>query len=157
MVPSSTSSRIQCYQTLICLERLWNWGFRAIAIDPSLSPRISVGISSFSKPNSEYKFLSQHASRDASERATYSACVDDRAVETCFFELQVMAPSPARKTYPVVDLRSLALAYVASAYPWKKLGCNGSALYMMPWVRVPDRYLRTCFNAVECWRLGFAV
>jgi len=75
-----------------------------------------------------YKFLSQHASRDASESATYSASVDESVVETCFLELQVMAPSPAMKTYPVVDFLSSALAYAASAYPWKKLGYNGSAL-----------------------------
>ncbi len=97
IVPSLTSSWIQCHQMSICLECLWNWGLRTIAIDPSLSPRISVGISSCKRPSSVYKFRNQHASRDASKSVTYSTLVDKSTVETCFFKLQVMAPSLARK------------------------------------------------------------
>src|SRR5260221_14032370 len=98
MVPSCTSSRIQCQQVAICLDLLWNWGFFAIAIDPSLSPHITIGISSFSRPSSVYRFLNQQASRAASESATYSASVEDSAVEICLLEFHVMAPSPAKNT-----------------------------------------------------------
>ena len=45
---------------------------------------ISVGMSSCKRPNSVYRFLNQHASRDAFESAIYSASVDESAVETCF-------------------------------------------------------------------------
>ena len=65
-----------------------------------------VGMRSFSSPISEYRFLNQHASRDASERATYSAAVDDNALEICLFEHQLIARSPGMTTYPVVDLSS---------------------------------------------------
>jgi len=82
----------------MCLERLWNCGFLAIAIDPSLSPRISVRMSSWSKPSLLYRLFSQQASQAASARATYSASVDDKAMDTCFLKLQVMAPFPARNT-----------------------------------------------------------
>ncbi len=84
-----TSSRTQCHRTAICLERLWNCGFLAMAIDPSLLPRINVGISLWSKPSSVKRLLSQHTLRAASESATYSASVEERAVATCFLELQV--------------------------------------------------------------------
>ena len=62
-----------------------------------------------------YKLLSQHASRPASERLTYSASVDDSAMDICFLELQVMALFPVRNTYPEIDLRSSAFLYEASA------------------------------------------
>src|SRR6266567_246306 len=97
-VPSCTSSQIQCQRTAICFVRLWNLGFFAIAIDRSLSPLMTVGISSFSHPNSVYRFLNQHASCEALDKATYSACTDDNAVEICFLELQVIVPSPVINT-----------------------------------------------------------
>src|SRR6266851_4811762 len=50
------------------------------------------------------------ASRAASDNATYSASVDESAIVDCFFDLHVMAPPPARKTYPDVDFKSSAFA-----------------------------------------------
>ena len=88
----------------MCLERLWNCGFLTIAIDLSLLPWISVGMSSWSKPSSPYRLFSQQASQAASERAAYSASVNDKAMDTCFLKLQVMVPFPARKMYLDIDL-----------------------------------------------------
>ena len=95
MTPPCVSSHIQCQHKLICLEHLWNWGFFAILRDPSLSPRIRVGLFLSSNPSSEYKIYSQQASCTASESVTYSASVDDCACRLCLLELQEMAPSPA--------------------------------------------------------------
>jgi len=69
--PSHTSLQIQCHQRSICFKHLWYWGFLAIDREPSLSPFITVGKSSLSKPSSEYRFLSQHTLRAAFMRATY--------------------------------------------------------------------------------------
>ena len=78
----------------------------AIAKDPLLSPQIIVGTCRFNSPSSQYRFLNQHASHDASERATYLAAIDDNALEICLLEHQLIAPLPAMKMYPVVDLSS---------------------------------------------------
>ena len=93
---SWTNSCSQCQRIAICLDCLWNCGFFAITIDPLLSPRISVGTSSWSKPSLPYRLFSQQASRAASVRAMYFASVDDKAMETCFLKLYVMALFPAR-------------------------------------------------------------
>ena len=115
--PSWTRLWTQCQWITICLECLWNCGFLTIAIKPLLSPQISVGMSSWRKLSSPYRLFSQQASWAASESAMYSASVDNHAMETCFLELQVMAPFPARKMYPDMDLRSSAFPYEASTYP----------------------------------------
>ena len=52
----STWSCTQCQCVLIWFDLLWNWGFLAIAIEPSLSPLISVN-SCCSCPNSLYRLL----------------------------------------------------------------------------------------------------
>ena len=127
-LPSWTRSRTQCQRIAICLDHLWNCGFFAIAMDPSLSPQISIGTFSCSRASSVYKLLSQHASHPASERLTYSASVDDSAMDICFLELQVMAPFLVRNTYLEIDLRSSVFPYKVSVYPKKKLGCSGRAL-----------------------------
>jgi hypothetical protein len=59
-------------------------------------------------------------------------------MEICFLKLQVMAPFPARKMYLVINLQPSIFLYEASAYPKKKLGCSGNALYTMPRCLVPD-------------------
>ena len=156
-LPSWTRSHTQCQRITICLDHLWNCGFFAIAMDPSLSPQISIGTFSCSRLSSVYKLLSQHASHPASERLMYSTSVDDSAMDICFLKLQVMAPFLARNPYPEIDLQLSAFPYKASAYPKKKLGCLGSALYTIPYVFVPARYWRMRFSASTCWRLGLAV
>ena len=65
-------------------------GFFAIVIDPSLSLCKSVGTFVYKIPSSECKLQSQHASCPASDIVTYSASVEDRAFDICFFELQVI-------------------------------------------------------------------
>ena len=45
------------------------------------------------------------------------ASVDERAIVVCFLDFQVIAPPDAKKTYPVVDLRSSWFAKAASAKP----------------------------------------
>src|ERR1700692_3716018 len=47
-------------------------------------------------PSSSYKFLSQKASRPASESATYSDSVEDIAIIVCFLDFHVIAPPTAR-------------------------------------------------------------
>jgi hypothetical protein len=74
-------------------------------MDPSLSPNISVGLS-WGNLSSPYRFLSQQASRPASDKATYSDSVIDNAIIDCFFDFQVIAPLEARNTYSEVDLPS---------------------------------------------------
>ena len=156
-LPSWTRSHTQCQWIAICLDRLWNCRFFAIAMDPSLSPQISIGTFSCSRLSSVYKLLSQHASHPASERLTYSALVDNSAMDICFLELQVMAPFLARNTYLEIDLQPSAFPYKVSAYPKKKLGCLGSALYTILYVFIPARYQRMRFSAPTCWRLRLAV
>jgi len=156
MVPCCTCSHTQCQQISMCFDLLWNWGFFVKVIAPLLSPSTSIGDSLGRSPSSSYKLRNQQASHADSESATYSASVKDNAVAICFFELQVIAPSATRKTYPVVDLLLSALPYAASAYPYRFF-CWGCALYAIPWDRVPARYLRIRFTAMLCCKLGFAM
>ena len=102
-----------------------------MATAPSLSLKISVASTNLypSSPNSE---RSQQASRADSDKATYSASVDDKATVGCLFDRQVIAPLPAIKTYPVVDLHSSRLPYAASAYPWNKSDRSDSVVYVIP-------------------------
>src|SRR5260221_14438978 len=92
MIPTQMSCRIQCQRISMCLVRLWNCGFLAIAKEDSLSPRISVGVSWSKRLSSVYKLRSQQASRAASVSVTYSALADDNACEICRLEFQVIAP-----------------------------------------------------------------
>jgi len=156
MVPCYTCSHTQCQRISMCFDLLWNWGFFVKVIAPSLSPSTSVSDSLGRSPSSLYKLCNQQASCADSESATYSASVEDNAVVICFFELQVIALSATRKTYPVVDLLLSALPYAASAYPYRFF-CWGCALYAIPWDCVPARYLRIRFTAMLCCKLGFAV
>ena len=94
----STKLQIQCHFVSICLDRLWNCRFLAIANAPRLSP-INVVSMLCGNPSFSHKFLSQQASHPALESATYSASVDDKATTLCFFDRQVIAPPAARKTY----------------------------------------------------------
>ena len=114
--PSFTSSLTQCHRMSTCLVRLWNWGFLAIDIDPSLSPRSRIG-SLWMNPNSPYRCRIHVASQAASDSATYSASVDDRAIVDCFLDPQVIAPLLDRNTYPEIDFWSSAFAKVASENP----------------------------------------
>jgi len=66
-------------------------------MEPLLSPLMSIGYS-WGYPSSSNKFQSQQASRPASDRATYSACVVERAIVVCFLDFQVIAPPAAEKT-----------------------------------------------------------
>jgi len=85
-----------------------------MAIEPLLSPRIVVGKICMN-PNLRNKLLNQRALRAASDKAIYSASVDDKAVIDCFLENQVIAPPAIMKTYPEVNFWLSALAKVASA------------------------------------------
>ena len=114
----------------VCLACWWNWGFFAIAIAPLLLLWISVGCFC-SYPSSLYNDQSQHASCATSDKAMYSASVDDNTTVSCFLDCQVIAPEPAMKTYPVVDLRSSKFPYAVSMYPWNRLDCEGSAVYLI--------------------------
>ena len=58
------------------------------------------------KPSSPSSRLSQMSSFVACAPAIYSASVLDSAIEDCFFELQLMAPSASKKTKPDVDFWS---------------------------------------------------
>src|SRR5277367_1836996 len=102
-------------------------------------------------PNSLERFLSQTASRPASESATYSASVVDSAIMDCFLDFQVITPPAAKKTYPIVDFISQLFAYAVSAKPWKRVSFSHLSLglrYVIPRVLVPARYLSIRFNAV---------
>ena len=109
ITPYWIKSQIQCHFVAMCLEHLWNCGFHTIANASKLSPINAVGIF-WGNPSSSLKFLSQHASHPASDSATYSASVNDKATTVCFFDHQVIVPPAAKKTYSDVDLRSLQLA-----------------------------------------------
>lgn len=115
-----TRSWIMCHQIVMCLECWWNCGFRAMAIDPLLSPLMSVG-PSCGYPNSLYRFLSQNALCTAFARATYSALVEESVTVVCFLDRHVIAPPEALKTYPDVDLKLSWFANTASVKPWKWL------------------------------------
>src|SRR5229473_2033261 len=127
-----------------------------MAIDPLLSPRIMVGKVCLN-PSSLNRFLSHQASCAASDKAIYSASVDDSAVIDCFLECQVIAPLAIMKMYLVVDFCSSEFANAASTYPRKGLGCPSMLLYVIPYDLVPDRYLNTRFSALTCCMVGFTV
>ena len=57
------------------------------------------------------------ASHEASERATYSASVDERAIADCFFDPQVIALPLDKKTKPEMDQLLLAFVKAALAKP----------------------------------------
>ena len=76
---------------------LMELGIVTMAIELLLSPHNIVG-NFCGKPNSEYNDLNQHNSRPASDNATYSASVDDKARVVCFFDLHVIAPPEAKNT-----------------------------------------------------------
>ena len=75
-----------------------------MAIDPSLSPKIVVG-NFCAKPSSPNRFLNHRASHVASDKATYSASMVDKAVTDCFLEYQVITPPDILKTYPVTGTK----------------------------------------------------
>ena len=127
-----------------------------MAIDPSLLPRIVVG-KVCSNPSSLNRLLSHRASRAASDKAIYLASVDDSAVIDCFLECQVIAPPAIMKTYLVVDFCSFKFMNAMSVYLRKELGCPSMLPYVILYDLVPDRYLNTCFSALMCCMVGFAV
>ena len=65
--PRSTSSRTQCHRIATCLLWLWNWGFFANAMEPSLSPFMIIG-NCCECPSSEV-FTLPHVIRAESERS----------------------------------------------------------------------------------------
>jgi hypothetical protein len=69
--------------------------------------------------NAQLTDVSQHALQLASDIATYSASVDDRATVVCFLELHIIAPPPDMNTYLEIDFQSSAPANAVSEYPWK--------------------------------------
>jgi hypothetical protein len=81
----------------MCFARLWNCGFFVIVIDPSLSPKIVVG-NFCVNPSLLNRFCNQRASHATSDKAIYSAFMDERAITDCFFEYQVIAPLAILKT-----------------------------------------------------------
>ena len=85
---SLTCSLIQCHQISICFECLWNCGFIAIARAPLLSPNKGTGLFVWN-PDFTYRFLNHFASHTASDKATYSASVNDKAIVVCFFDPHV--------------------------------------------------------------------
>src|SRR6266853_816361 len=111
--PSCTCSFTEWNCVPICFALLWNCGFFDMAIDPSLSLKIVVS-NVCANPSSLNRFLNQHTSHIASDKAIYSAFMVNNAVTVCFLEYQVIAPLDILKTYPVVDFRSSALVNEAS-------------------------------------------
>ncbi len=69
----------------MCFARLWNCGFFVIAIESSLLPKIVVG-NLCANPSLLNRFHNQRASHAASDKAIYSASMDESAVTDCFFE-----------------------------------------------------------------------
>src|SRR6266850_1506467 len=115
-----------------------------------------VGVLS-GKPNSLCRFLNQQASHAASDRAMYSASVDDSAIISCFLDHHVIAPPAAKKTYPDVDLQSSVLAYATSANLIKEFTGMFGILYVIPYDLVPDKYCNSLLRIPICCKLGFAV
>src|SRR6266852_2845415 len=136
--PAWTFSRTQWYFESICLVLLWNRGSLAILTAPVLSEFSMVGFCWMS-PSSLYRFLNHDASFPDSHRAIYSASVVLMAVTDCLFDLQVIAPPAAMKTYPVVDFPSSRFLYAALAYPSKLSGLSGTCLYVIPRSLVPAK------------------
>ena len=62
----------------------------------SLSPLITVGLC-WGYLSSSNKFCNQHTSCPASDRATYSACIVERAILDCVLDFQVIAPLLLRR------------------------------------------------------------
>jgi len=154
--PSCIFSLIQWKCESMCFVCLWNIGFFVIATILVLSCMITIGLF-WVNPNSLFKFLSQDASLPASQRAMYSALMEDSAVMLCLLNHQVITPSAAIKTYPVVNLLSFLFLYAVSAYPKNDIGNPAISLYVIPYVFVPDRYCSIHFNATWCCILGFTV
>ena len=127
-----------------------------MAIDPSLLPRIVVG-KVCSNPSSLNRLLSHRALHATSDKAIYLASMDNSAVIDCFSECQVIAPLAIMKMYPVVNFCSSEFMNAVSVYPRKGLGCSTTSPYGIPYDLVPDRYLNTCFSALMCCMVGFAV
>jgi hypothetical protein len=96
IISFSTTSLIQCHLVAICLNLLWNCGFLTMAIEPSLSPLITVGLG-WGNPSSSNRFLSQHTSHPASDRPMYLASVEDKATVVCFLDPHIIAPPPIKK------------------------------------------------------------
>ena len=93
IVPFCMRFQTQCHWVAKCFDRLWNWGLRAIMINPSLSPFSGFGdFENIRVLHINYEASCQHASPPASERAMYSTSVDDRAIVVCFFDLHIIAP-----------------------------------------------------------------
>lgn len=84
----------------------------------------------------------------ACTRAIYSASVVDNAIVACFFEDHEIAPPARVKTYPEIDFLSSPAPQSASLYPSKTNPRDPSKV--MPKLRVPLRYQRTCF-AADSW------
>jgi hypothetical protein len=131
----------------MCFVRLWKIGFFAMATAPVLSHVIFVGFCWVSR-NSRYKFCNHEASFPASHRAIYSASVEDCTVTGCLLDHQVIAPFAAMKTYPVVDFMSSLFWYAASENPLKEIAVSSAYLYVIPYVRIPDKYRNILFSAV---------
>jgi hypothetical protein len=118
-----------------------------MATAPVLSHVIFIGFCWVSH-NSRYKFRNHEASFPASHRAIYSASVEDCAITGCLLDRQVIAPFAAMKTYLVMDFMSSLFWYAASENLLKEIAVSGAYLYVIPYVRVPDKYCNILFSAV---------
>ncbi|KAG0599654.1 hypothetical protein M758_12G169300 [Ceratodon purpureus] len=91
----------------MCFVREWCVGFFANAMHPWLSHMMVVA-STWTHPTSPKSLRSQMTSLVLWLVAMYSASVVDKAIVGCLLQFHEMAPSPTKKTYPVVERRSFA-------------------------------------------------
>src|SRR6476620_5621092 len=106
-------------------------------------------------PSSLRICLSQITSRIASDRAMYSASVEEHATIFCNALLHEIAHPDIMTVYPVVD-------FLVSLSPAQSLSENAvriggwSAWKNNPELELPLRYLRTRLADVQCWRPGLS-
>ena len=65
--------------------------------------------------SSSYKFVNHLASAPVWDSVIYFASMVERALNNCFFDHQVTAPTANKKQVPDIDFFSSALADLASA------------------------------------------
>ena len=92
-----TRSQTWWWCKVMCFDHWWNYRLCVNTMEPSLSPLIIVGYF-WGNLSSLYKFLSHVALHPASERATYSASVEESMIMVCFFDFHMITPPDLRKT-----------------------------------------------------------
>ena len=114
---SRTALRTKWWRMSMCFNREWKIEFSERNFAPWLSQNI-VPSYRWSNPSSFINLLRKMASFVASDKAIYSASVDDSATVFCFCDFQEIAAPPSLYTYPVYDRRSLGHpAQSSSTYP----------------------------------------